>query len=181
VLITRRLGRERIRDVQVLLAELGYDPGPVDGFMGRMTGAAIQQYQEDKGLKTTGAFSEELRDKLFLEARGEPAPTGHLYIRQSFKQVLDAPVSLKNPDEPLGTHVYFASSFGATDARTQWLALTTEEAAGVDAVTALDRVSISKVLRDRLERMLTPGSSMIVSDQGLGRETGRGTDFVVLN
>lgn len=181
VLITRRLGRERIRDVQVLLAELGYDPGPVDGFMGRMTGAAIQQYQEDNGLKATGAFSEELRDKLFLEARGEPAPTGHLYIRQGFKQVLDAPVGLKNPDEPLGTHVYFASSFGATDAQTQWLALTTEDAAGVDAVTALDRVGISEVLRDRLERMLTPGSSMIVSDRGLGRETGRGTDFVVLN
>ncbi len=181
VLITKRLGRERIRDVQLLLRELGYDPGPIDGFMGRMTGAAIQDYQEDKGLKTTGAFSEELRDKLFLDARGEPAPTGHLYVRQGFKRVLEAPVALKNPDEPLGTHVYLARSFSPTDAQTQWLALTTEEAPGVDAVTALDRVSIPKVLRDRVERMLTPGSSMIVSDEGLGPETGRGTDFVVLN
>ena len=160
VLITKRLGRERIRDVQLLLRELGYDPGPIDGFMGRMTGAAIQEYQEDNGLKATGAFSEELRDKLFLDARGEPAPTGHLYVRQGFKRVFDAPVTLKNPDEPLGTHVYLARSFSPTDAQTQWL---------------------SKVLRDRVERMLTPGSSMIVSDEGLGPETGRGTDFVVLN
>ena len=30
VLITKRLGRERIRDVQLLLRELGYDPGPID-------------------------------------------------------------------------------------------------------------------------------------------------------
>lgn len=179
VLITKRLGRERIRDVQMLLGELGYEPGPVDGFMGRRTGGAIQAYQEDKGLKATGAFSEELRDRLFRDARGEPAPTGHLYVRQGFKQVFDAPVTLKNPDKPLGTHVYFAQSFTPTDDRTQWLALTTEEAPGVDAVTALERIEIPKVLRDRLERMLTPGSSMIVSDAGLGRETGRGTDFVV--
>ncbi len=181
VLITKRLGRERIRDVQLLLRELGYDPGPIDGFMGRKTGAAIQAYQEDSGLKATGAFSEELRDKLFLDARGEPAPTGHLYVRQGFKRVFDAPVTLKNPDKPLGTHVYLARSFGPTEAQTQWLALTTEEAPGVDAVTALDRISLSEVLRDRVERMLTPGSSMILSDEGLGPETGRGTDFVVLN
>lgn len=179
VLITKRLGRERIRDVQMLLGELGYEPGPVDGFMGRRTGGAIQAYQEDKGLKATGAFSEELRDRLFRDARGEPAPTGHLYVRQGFRQVFDAPVTLKNPDEPLGTHVYFAQSFAPTDGQTQWLALTTEEAPGADAVTALERIGLPKILRDRLERMLTPGSSMIVSDAGLGRETGRGTDFVV--
>jgi len=181
VLITKRVGRERIRDVQMLLGELGYDPGPVDGFMGRMTGAAIQAYQEEAGLKATGAFSEELRDKLFLAARGEPAPTGHLYVRQGFKTVFDAPVTLRNPDEPLGTHVYFAQSFKPTDERTQWLALTTEKAEGVDAEAALERVSMPDHLRERLERTLTPGSSMIISDEGLGPETGRGTDFVVLN
>jgi hypothetical protein len=179
VLITKRVGRERIRDVQILLSELGYEPGPVDGFMGRRTGAAIQKYQEDKGLKKTGAFSEALRDTLFRDARGEPAPTGHLYVRQGFRQVFDAPVSLEKPDEPLGTHVYFAASFDPTDDQTQWRALTMEEAPGVDAVTVLDRIAIPELLRDRLERMLTPGSSMIVSDAGLGRETGRGTDFVV--
>ncbi len=28
--------------------------------------------------------------------------------------------------------------------------------------------------------MILPGSSLIVSDQGLGEETGEGTDFVVV-
>jgi hypothetical protein len=28
--------------------------------------------------------------------------------------------------------------------------------------------------------MLTPGSSLVVSDHGLGRETGRYTEFIVL-
>jgi len=179
ILITRRVGRERIRDVQMLLNELGYDAGPVDGYMGRQTGAAIQKYQEDHELQATGAFSEELRDKLFMAARGEPAPTGHLYVRQGFNQVFDAPVGLKDPDEPLGTHIYISQSFKPTDKRTRWMAMSPDEAPEGDALAALDRISVPGHIRQRLERMLTPGSSMIISDAGLGRETGRGTDFVV--
>lgn len=179
ILITRRVGQERIRDVQMLLKELGYDPGPVDGYMGELTGAAIQEYQKAHGLKETGAFSEELRNKLFLLARGEPAPTGHLYVRQDFKKVFDAPVILRDPDKPLGTHVYFAQSFKPTDTRTQWLGVTMKEAPETDAAAALDRVEIPKAIRTRLEWALTPGSSLIISDEGLGRETGRGTDFIV--
>ena len=179
ILITKRVGRERVRDVQMLLNELGYDAGPVDGYMGRQTGAAIRAYQEANDLKATGAFSEGLRDELYRAARGEPAPTGHLYVRQGFKQVFDAPIGLRNADEPLGTHAYFAQSFTPTDNATQWVAITTESEPGIDAVTALDRVSLPDHVRARLARMLTPGSSLIVSDEGLGRETGRGTDFVV--
>jgi len=180
ILITRRVGRERIRDVQTLLKELGYDPGPIDGFMGRQTGAAIQEFQKAKGLQETGAFSEELRDKLFMAARGEKAPTGHIYVRQGFKQVFDAPTRLRDPEKPLGTHIYFAQSFKPTDSRTQWLAMTTDSAPGGHALTALDRIILPDTVRRKLERALTPGSSMIISDEGLGPETGRGTDFVVL-
>ncbi|MFP3921361.1 MAG: L,D-transpeptidase family protein [Dichotomicrobium sp.] len=179
ILVTRRVGQERIRDVQMLLKELGYEPGPIDGYMGRQTSAAIREYQKAHGLKETGAFSEELRDKLFLIARGEPAPTGHLYVRQGFKKVFDVPVVLRDPDKPLGTHVYFAQSFKPTDTRTQWLGTTMESAEGTDAAAALERVEIPKAIRTRLEWALTPGSSLIISDEGLGRETGRGTDFIV--
>jgi hypothetical protein len=28
--------------------------------------------------------------------------------------------------------------------------------------------------------MLSPGASLVISDQGLGSETGQGTDFIVL-
>ena len=33
---------------------------------------------------------------------------------------------------------------------------------------------------DRIEQMMIPGSSLVVSDQGLGPETGEGTDFIVV-
>jgi hypothetical protein len=33
---------------------------------------------------------------------------------------------------------------------------------------------------EAISQMIVPGSSLIVSDQGLGDETGEGTDFVVV-
>jgi len=40
--------------VQELLQRLGYDPGPVDGFAGPKTSAALERFQRDKGLSMTG-------------------------------------------------------------------------------------------------------------------------------
>jgi hypothetical protein len=45
---------------------------------------------------------------------------------------------------------------------------------------ALDRITIPAETMARVSEMLTPGASVIISDQGLGPETGRGTDFIVL-
>jgi hypothetical protein len=33
---------------------------------------------------------------------------------------------------------------------------------------------------ERIGQLLTPGSSLLVSDYGLGYETGKGTDFIVV-
>ena len=48
------------------------------------------------------------------------------------------------------------------------------------AAEALDRIQFPPEAIERISELLTPGSSLVVSDEGLGRETGRGTDFVVL-
>ena len=48
------------------------------------------------------------------------------------------------------------------------------------AAEALDRIQFPKAAIDRISELLIPGSSLTVSDEGLGRETGRGTDFIVL-
>jgi hypothetical protein len=47
------------------------------------------------------------------------------------------------------------------------------------AAQALDRITIPKEAVERISELITPGSSLVVSDQGLGRETGRYTDFIV--
>ncbi len=44
----------------------------------------------------------------------------------------------------------------------------------------LARIEISPEVSDAIAQMIGPGASLIVSDQGLGDETGEGTDFVVV-
>jgi lipoprotein-anchoring transpeptidase ErfK/SrfK len=54
-------------------------------------------------------------------------------------------------------------------------------AADVDAAkAALDRLSIPQEAIDRIAEVVSPGSALIVSDEALSKETGKGTDFVVL-
>ncbi|MBT6273230.1 MAG: peptidoglycan-binding protein [Chromatiales bacterium] len=50
--------------MQSMLAELGYDPGPADGLMGRRTRNAIRSYQLHSGMGTTGEPSTELHSAL---------------------------------------------------------------------------------------------------------------------
>jgi hypothetical protein len=49
-----------------------------------------------------------------------------------------------------------------------------------DAKEALDRVSIPQETLDRIAETISPGSSLIISDEALSSETGQGTGFVVL-
>jgi hypothetical protein len=48
------------------------------------------------------------------------------------------------------------------------------------AAEALDRVQMPKEAVERISEVLTPGSSLIISDSGISSETGRATEFVVL-
>lgn len=45
---------------------------------------------------------------------------------------------------------------------------------------ALARIAIPQDTIDAVSQLMVPGSSLIISDQGLGDETGEGTDFVVV-
>jgi len=45
---------------------------------------------------------------------------------------------------------------------------------------ALARLEIPQDVIDRISELVVPGSSLVVSDQGLGEETGEGTDFIVI-
>jgi hypothetical protein len=48
------------------------------------------------------------------------------------------------------------------------------------AKAALDRIVIPQDALDRIAGMVSPRSSLIISDEALSSETGNGTDFVVL-
>lgn len=178
ILITQREGPERMRDVQRLLRQLGHDPGDIDGYAGRDTRTAIRSFQEAHKMAATGEVTDELVEKLYKEAKSSPPASGHIYVKQDRKTIFDAPVGIADPDKPLGTHLFSIQNFGIGDNEAEWHVVSDSEDSDPKAV--LNRITLPDHVRDRLERMLTPGSSMIVADGGLSSETNKFTDFIVV-
>ena len=54
----------RIKKIQRLLIQNGYDPGPADGGMGNKTKNAIRTFQHDHGLPVTGGPNDEVCNTL---------------------------------------------------------------------------------------------------------------------
>ncbi len=66
--VTQRSSAQ-IRSVQRVLAEQGYNPGPVDGMMGKKTRLALRQYQWDYNLPVTGRIDESTLSSLGTKQR----------------------------------------------------------------------------------------------------------------
>ncbi len=49
-----------------------------------------------------------------------------------------------------------------------------------NAVQAFERITLSAKLKQQISAMITPGSTVVIADKGISRETGLGTDFIVL-
>ena len=59
---------ERTRQIQLGLKRQGYDPGPIDGLMGRRTSQAIRAFQRDHGLVVNGMPSRTVYEMLSAAA-----------------------------------------------------------------------------------------------------------------
>ncbi len=132
-----------------------------------------------------------------------------LFVRQNFQPLFEAPVTIQNPELPLGTHVLTAMELKDDGAAMRWTAVSIPSAyprgaepAGTrgkkisreererqarvslpvlpTAAQALDRIEMPRDATDRISEMLSPGSSLVISDNGISDETGIDTDFVVL-
>jgi len=178
ILVTRRTQRDRIIGVQEILSDMGYLPMlDFDGTLGKPTATAIKAFQKANGLPETGAFTDELVKKVYeVAGKGEP-PAGHLFVRQEFGRVFDAPVSFRDPETPLGTHLYTALNFAPGETSARWVTVSLQ---GDDGSSALDRLEIPKDLRQKISERLTPGSSLIIGDTAINSATlPKGADFLV--
>ena len=125
-------------------------------------------------------------------------------MRRGFSPLFDVPVKIENPEEPLGTHVFTAMEFQNEGAAVRWMVVSIpkeiprmseagpkeHEASAQQAAlsaplpdtanAALDRIEIPEDAVGRISELLTPASSLIISDDGFSHETGKGTDFIVL-
>lgn len=134
--------------------------------------------------------------------------TGLLYVRQGFEDVFQAPVAIRMPEAPIGTHVFNAVRYADdSETRLDWRAVTVAtgdgnageakpagrtRAASMDdepaisrlakaptAANALERIEMAAEVRARLSEIVKPGSTLIVSDAGISNETGKFTDIIV--
>src|SRR6516164_3325897 len=119
--------------------------------------------------------------------------TQKLYVRRNthkpwpgggevFDSTIEVPVTIRNPDKPIGTHVFtaVARNGAGLGAGLRWTAVTIDN--GDDAKDALDRITIPQDVLDRIAPTALPRSSIVVSDEPLSRETNYRTEFVaVLN
>lgn len=130
---------------------------------------------------------------------------GKLYVRQGFAPLFETAVTIADPKQPWGTHVFTVMDIN--DGAARWTAITVPSGYAVPAETkrkisakeaerraaraydlahapvardALERFTIPTEARQRIAALLAPGSSLIVSDNALSDETGLETDFIVL-
>ena len=113
--------------------------------------------------------------------------TQKLYVRRNthkpwpdggevFDSTIEVPVTIRNPDKPLGTHIFTGMS--RNDAGLRWTAVTIDNED--DAKDALDRITIPKDVLDRIAPTALPRSSIIISDEPLSSETNYRTEFVAV-
>jgi hypothetical protein len=117
--------------------------------------------------------------------------TSRLYVRQGTTPLFDVPVTIKDADRPLGTHLFIATRTGENKASLNWVGITPPAAIEVKyrrhssrrgrtveplepeqaakpfpetAAAALDRIEIPDDVKDRIGERLYVGSTLILSD-----------------
>jgi hypothetical protein len=125
--------------------------------------------------------------------------TQRLYARQRTGPIFESDVTVDGPDDPLGTFVFTALAPTSAGAELRWAALAlyadptspgiATAARGPKgpaptpisaAKSALDRISIPPEALEQISEYVAPGSSLIISDEEMSKETGKDTEFVVL-
>ena len=131
--------------------------------------------------------------------------TQRLYVRKGNYPIFEGPVAIRDPQTPIGTFVFTALEHAGGSGEMRWNVVAMyrdptkidpapaeqarrgkgrhADAAPSDtaaAGAALDRISLTAEALDIITDVVLPGSSLIVSDEGPSRETGKDTDFVVV-
>jgi L,D-transpeptidase catalytic domain len=133
--------------------------------------------------------------------------TGRLYVRQANEHLFDVPVTIRDPERPLGTHLFIATRPAEDGASLHWVSLTPPAAVEITirprssrhgrrffpeedtgaapafpetASRALDRIEIPEEAMKRISELLWAGSTLIVSDVGMSGEGRYPMDFMIL-
>jgi hypothetical protein len=153
--------------------------------------AAAKDAAKAAATKKTDAAKAASEAKLALEPVSVyiSRATQKLYVRRNthkpwadggevFDATIEVPITIRDPDKPIGTHVFTAMA--RKDVGLRWSVVTVDN--GDDAKDALDRITIPQDVLGRIAPTALPRSSIIISDEPLSGETNYRTEFIaVLN
>jgi L,D-transpeptidase catalytic domain len=132
---------------------------------------------------------------------------GRLYVRHANQPLFDVPVQIREPERPLGTHVFTALAVDKDWKNMRWSVVTMPSGPApraevhrggrksrhnnqvqvpepvpsvTSAADALGRIEMPREVVERVAEMLTPGASLIISDNAMSGETTKNTDFIIL-
>jgi hypothetical protein len=125
-------------------------------------------------LEPASIFISRATRKLYVRRNThKPAPDGGGEV---FDTSIEVPVTIRNPEKPIGTHVFTAVA--RNDSGLRWTAVTIDNAD--DAKAALDRITMPQEVLDRIAPTALPRSSIVISDEPLSAETNYRTEFVAV-
>jgi L,D-transpeptidase catalytic domain len=147
---------------------------------------AAAKTAESKRIETAKAAAD-------AKLAGEPVSifisraTQTLYVRRDthkkwpdggelYDSSLKFPVTIKDPDKPIGTHIFTAVA--RAEGGLRWTEVSIDN--GDSAKDALDRITFPQEVLDSIAPTALPLSSITISDEPLSSETNYRTEFVVV-
>jgi len=125
-------------------------------------------------LEPVSVYISRATQKLYVRRNThKPAPDGGGEV---FDTSIEVPVTIRDPDKPIGTHIFTAVA--RTDTGLRWTEVTIDD--GDNAKDALDRISFPQDVLNRIAPTAMPRSSIVISDEPLSKETNYRTEFVVV-
>lgn len=140
----------------------------------RKTASAKAATEAKLALEPVSIYISRATQKLYVRRNThKPAPDGGGEV---FDTSIVVPVTIRNPEKRIGTHVFTAMA--RSDAGLRWTAVTIDTPE--DAKDALDRITIPQDVLDRIGPTALPRSSIVISDEPLSAETNYRTEFVAV-
>jgi hypothetical protein len=130
--------------------------------------------QAKLALEPASIFISRATQKLYVRRNThKPAPDGGGEV---FDTSIEVPVTIRDPDRRIGTHVFTA--LARNEGGLRWTAVTIDNADNAKA--ALDRITIPQEVIERIAPTASPRSSIVISDEPLSAETNYRTEFVAV-
>lgn len=138
------------------------------------------QQSTDEERKTAEQRARDARLKAWPLSILVSRKTQRIYVRHGFEPVLELPAAIRDPGRPIGTHAFYAVERIGTERGWIGASLNNTGEKGTGAQEALDRIDMPAAVEALLQTGAWPGSTLIVSDEPPYKETGPGTDFIVV-